>query len=505
MGQEIESEEFCDAQFTEYRGRVRDQLKALRELLARPGFGVGPTSIGAELEMFLVDDEGSPVRINHEVLEATADKRITLEMAQFNIESNARPMPLSGESLTKLERELMDTVRTVSRAAHARGAHVALVGMLPTLKGSQILSDAFSDTPRYRALSNGLRKLRNGRPVRVHIEGEETFNAEWADVSIQGANTSFQVHLRVNPGDYARMFNAAQLATAPALAACVNSPILMGWRLWDETRVALLEQALDDRSEDDKERPSRAAFGTGWCREGAWELFAESVLLHSPIIPLCGTEASMAVVRAGGVPHLEEIKMQNGTIWRWNRAVYDSHGDGHVRIEYRALPAGPSVADMVAGAAFILGATFALEPMIDELLPALPFALARRNFYAAARYGPNAQFEWPLLTRRSPKLISARDLCLELMPKAREGLIAHGVAASDANKWLDLFEERVRRGVTGARWQKEALTRWERRLSRPQALAAMFAEYRDNAKSGRPLHEWPTGARPEHYPLGGSR
>lgn len=504
MGQEIKSEFFSDADYTQYRGRVREQLKALRELLARPGFGVGPSTMGAELEMFLVDREGSPVRAGAEVKEATHDARITLEMAQFNIESNARPMPLSGEAFSRLERELTDTVRTVARAAAEKGVQVALVGMLPTLKGSQVLRDAFSDTARYRALSNGLRRLRNNRPVRIHIEGEETLDAEWDDVSIQGANTSFQVHLRVNPNDYARMFNAAQLATAPALAACVNSPILMGWRLWDETRVPLLEQALDDRPDDEKERPSRAAFGTGWCREGAWELFAESVLLYSPIIPLSGTEDSMGIVRAGGVPRLDEVKMQNGTIWRWNRPVYDSHGDGHVRIEFRALPAGPSVPDMVAGAAFILGATFALADDIEEILPALPFSRARQNFYAAARYGMNAQFDWPLLNRRSPRMVSARDLCLELMPRARQALVEHGVARSEVTRWLDLFEERVRRGVTGASWQREALTRWERRLSRPQAIAAMFAEYQEHAKSGRPLHEWPTGAQPEHYIVAGT-
>lgn len=491
MGVHIESEHFADELYQRYSRRLFEQIHALKLLLARDGFGVGPRSIGAELEMFLIDADGLPLRINGEVMSTTRDERITLEMAQFNIESNARPLTLAGPVLSKLRAELADTVEEVSRSAAMHGGQVALVGMLPTLKGIELLKDARTNAARYRALSNGLRRLRGGRPLRIRIQGEERLDAEWNDVTIQGANTSFQVHLRVNPADFARSWNAAQLATAPALAACVNSPYLMGWRLWDETRVALFEQALDDRPDNERYRPARASFGNGWARGGAWELFAEAVSLHSPLLPVCSEEDALAVVRSGGVPALEELKLHNGTVWRWNRAVYDSAAGGHVRIEFRPLPAGPTVTDMVAGAAFLLGLTLGLDPDVDELLPGMPFNLAAQNFYAAAQRGLEAQLFWPDRHGRSPRVVSARELILELLPRAREGLLSAEVEAHEAEQWLGLFRERVERGMTGASWQTEAMRRWEAKLARPEALAAMFQEYRDFARTERPVHEWP--------------
>ncbi|MFL5318763.1 MAG: glutamate--cysteine ligase [Myxococcaceae bacterium] len=501
MGISIHAEEFAAELFQRFDVRLHEQLRALKELLARPGFGVGPRTIGAELEMFLIDGDGLPLRINGEVMSTTRDKRITLEMAQFNIESNARPLALGGQTLTELRDELQETVTEVARAAAAHGGMVALVGMLPTLKGMDMLKDATSDAPRYRALSRGLARLRGGRPLRIRIQGEESLEAEWNDVTIQGANTSFQLHLRVNPADFARAYNAAQLATAPALAGCVNSPILMGWKLWDETRVALFEQALDDRADTERYRPARASFGSGWCREGAWELFAEAIDLHSPLLPVCGEEDAFSEVRAGRVPHLDDLKLHNGTVWRWNRPVYDSSGGGHVRIEFRPLPSGPTVTDMVAGAAFLLGLTLGLVPDIDELLPAMPFSAAAGNFYAAAKSGLDAQLLWPTRTGLSPRIVQARELIVELLPRAKEGLLSAGIAQDEVEHWLGCFGERVERGMTGARWQKLSLLRWEQRLSRSEALAAMFAEYREYASSERPVHEWPTSPLPRLFDL----
>jgi hypothetical protein len=53
------------------------------------------------------------------------------------------------------------------------------------------------------------------------------------------------------------------------------------------------------------------------------------------------------------VPALAELSLHNGTIYRWNRPIYDVvDGRPHLRVENRVLPAGPTVVDAVAGGLF---------------------------------------------------------------------------------------------------------------------------------------------------------
>ena len=241
-----------------------------------------------------------------------------------------------------------------------------MVGILPTLRAEDLQLAALSDAARYRALNNGLRRLRQ-EPFRIRIDGADPLELAADDVGLEGANTSFQVHLRVDPDRFADHFNAAQLATGPVLAVAGNSPTFLGHRLWEETRVALFKQAVDDRDAAGRSsrRVSRVAFGTGWIATGAMELLEESVRLHEPVLPVLGAERPLERLAAGRVPALDELRLHQSTVWRWNRAIYDPAGGGHLRIELRALPAGPTVVDMLANAAFLLGLTLALAPDAD--------------------------------------------------------------------------------------------------------------------------------------------
>ena len=68
------------------------------------------------------------------------------------------------------------------------------------------------------------------------------------------------------------------------------------------------------------------------------------------------TEDACEVVRSGGVPNLNALRLHNGTIYRWNRPCYGVHnGVAHLRIEQRVLPSGPTLVDEVANAAFFFG------------------------------------------------------------------------------------------------------------------------------------------------------
>jgi hypothetical protein len=217
-----------------------------------------------------------------------------------------------------------------------------MIGILPTLHPEELRLAAISDAARYQALNNGLRRLRQ-EPFRIRIDGADPLELAADDVGLEGANTSFQLHLRVDPDRFTDHFNAAQLATAPALAVAGNSPTFLGHRLWEETRVALFKQAVDDRDATGRSsrRVSRVAFGTGWTTAGALELLEESVRLHEPILPMVGPEHPLDQLEGGGVPALDELRLHQSTVWRWNRAIYDPAEGGHVRIERAPCPPGP--------------------------------------------------------------------------------------------------------------------------------------------------------------------
>ncbi len=490
MGLEIDRDHFEDADYAAFDGKVRRGLAALQQLLERPGFGTGPASIGAEVEFSLVDEACAPCLISRKVMNAALEPRLAFELDRFNLEYNADPRALAAGCFDTLGAELDAAMGKVDAIARNHGGRVALVGILPTLREEDLQASAMTQTPRYRALSAGLKRLRSAA-FHIDIEGDERLELDCDDVTMEGANTSLQLHLRVPPGEFADIFNAAQLATAPVLAAGANSPIFLSRLLWRETRVALFGRAVDYRMEGHGWRPARVSFGHGWVRHGAFELFSESAMLHSPILPMTSDEDPLAVVAAGGVPDLGELKLHHGTVWSWNRAVYDNADGGHLRIELRALPTGPTVTDMMASAAFLIGLIFGLRENIQELIAAIPFRLVHDNFYRAASDGLDSILLWPAPQSPSPDAHRASDLVSRLIPIAQSGLEANGLTAAEAKRWLAIIEARIEAGITGSQWQRNALQRLEGRRSRRLALPEMFARYLDNVERSLPVHEWP--------------
>jgi gamma-glutamyl:cysteine ligase YbdK (ATP-grasp superfamily) len=470
-------------------------LEALRLLLRRPGFGVGDTTVGAELELFLVDQEGRPLPENQAVLERAGDQRVTLELDRFNLELNPSPASLAGRPFSGLGQEMRDTLERVRLAARAHGGRVATIGILPSLRAEDLHRSVITDSHRYRALNHGIQRLRQ-EPFRVEIAGPdgEMLTVQHDDVVLEGANTSFQVHLRVAPERFAHAYNAVQVATAPTLAVAGNSPFFLGRRLWEETRIALFEQAVDDRDEAGRGRlAARVAFGHGWVRDGAIELFEESVRLHDPLLPVLADEDPLGVLAAGGLPELEELRLHQSTVWRWNRAIYDAGYGGHLRVEMRALPAGPTIVDMLANAAFQVGVALAVAPGAAEWTTTMPFARANANFYQAARHGLAAKLEWPAGTDQ-PRRVDAAELVRRLVPQARRGLEHAGVDADEAERLLRVVDERAASGQTGAVWQRRTVAGLEPRLGRERALAAMLQRYLELSQGDQPVHTWPLPA-----------
>jgi hypothetical protein len=330
-----------------------------------------------------------------------------------------------------------------------------------------------------------------GQPMQLRIGGPEPLAVDSDTLALAGAGTALQVHLRVDPSQFARTFNAVQLATPVVLAAAGNSPILLGHLLWAETRVPLMEQTAQDAGGG---RHQRAGFGRGWVGRGPLKLFERTVREHQPLLPVLGSEDPLQVVRAGAVPQLAELRLHQGTVWDWNRAIYDPAAGGHLRIELRALPAGPTIQDALANAAFLIGLTLALAPAADQWIQAVPFAWVRRGFYLAARDGLAAELCWPQRPGGPAEAVPAAKLARRLLPVAHRGLVQAGVAEGEAGRLLEVVAARVGTGQTGAVWQRRGLLAPRRRYGPRQAPEALLARYLELAGTGRPVHRWPPAA-----------
>jgi len=489
MGTRIDKDTFTDEEYRLFRERLELSIDVLGEVISQPGFGTGAATIGAELELSLVGGDGRPVARNQVIRAAIGDPRIALELNRFNMEVNASPVALAGKPFEELGGELTTLLDQIAATAARHGARPAVIGILPTLRPDDLSRAMVTDEARYRALDNGLRRLRAG-PFRIQIAGADRLDLVSDDVAVEGANTSFQVHLRVEPDSYARVYNATQLATAAVLAVAGNSPVFLGHRLWEETRIALFKQSVDDRQPGPHRRRARTTLGSGWLRGDAAALFRESVRLHEPLLPVLAEPDEQVSASADQPPALEELRLHQGTVWPWNRAIYDPAAGGHLRVEMRALPAGPTVIDMMANAAYLIGLSLWIADQDPRWTYALPFERADHNLYRAAQDGLSAELTWPSFRRDQTRTVRASALIEQTLPAARHGLLAAGVQDSEVNRLLEVIARRASSGRTGACWQRAALAAAVSRGS-ADPFAVMLGQYLERSATGEPVDTWP--------------
>jgi len=475
VGQEIGRARFGSDDFSVFRQRLRDETRLLGEWLRAGRVAQGAPSIGLELEAWLVDAQGRPAPVSDRVLSRVEDERVENELARFNLEINTDVHALAGSSLQALQAELAGRWARAQQAASEAGCRVALVGILPSVREADLCLSNMTPSPRYAALNEQVLALRGRQPLTLDIEGAERFRTERHDVMLEAATTSLQLHLRVPPQRIAAFFNAAVALSAASVAVAANSPLLFGRRLWQESRIPLFEQAVACTRLEPRGAGTlaRVGFGSGYARDALYGFFVENRQHHPVLLP---------VLQDTPVEALAHLRLHNGTIWRWNRPLVDVvDGRCQLRLEHRVMAAGPTLADVLANAAFFYGAVAELAESRPGLVEELPFHIAEQNFYAAARYGLDAEVEWlDGWFGRLGDLVAER-----LLPKARRGLVRAGVAEAEATAHLRVVEERVASGRTGADWQ---LAWMERHGDDNQALTRA---YLDRAADGEPVHRWP--------------
>ncbi|MDP6500306.1 MAG: glutamate--cysteine ligase, partial [Candidatus Marinimicrobia bacterium] len=458
MGRDIGDKEYSAKDYEQFNRRIHDQVDILKKVIARPEFGRGATCIGGELELYLMNEHSDVSPVNLKLLEMLQDDQFQPELNQFNLELNLSPVPAAGKPFTQLTKEMVTKFNHLWTVAEQIKTRPLAVGILPTLKEQHLSNEYVTDLGRYRILCRELLKQR-GEPFHIQIEGkEESVDFFTSEVCVEGANTSFQVHLMTAKDQFANTFNAAQMTMPMAIAVGANSGVLLGKCLWDETRVVLFKQSIDHRMPEVSgwRQPARVTFGHGWVRKSAWELFSETVNLYEPIIPELFDD-KLADGQQGNLPELAELNLHMGTTWPWHRAIYSNAGDGHLRIEFRALPAGPTALDMAANAAFAIGMAVGLSDRIDEYMSRFPFRFAEYNFYRAAKRGLEATILWPQNYQNKPVEVPIKNVIDDMLKVANDGLSQLDVELKERDKYLNIIQRRLATGVTGATWNQETL------------------------------------------------
>ena len=443
-----------------------------------------------------INSASRPALTALDVLEKLDDERFTHELGLFNIEANLSVQEFKSDCLSRMESEAQEVYAKARAAAHQCDSEIALVGILPTLTLKNLGLDSMVPIPRYHALNEAFMALR-GHNLQFAINGTDQLVVNHDNLMMEACNTSFQVHFQVSPADFARLYNIAQVVTAPLLAASVNSPILLGKRLWHETRISVFEYSVDARSETHQARglKPRVHFGNDWVDKSVTEIFKEDIARFRVILTTETEDDPLAMVAQGIAPKLKALCLHNGTVYRWNRACYGVHnGIPHLRIENRVIPSGPTVIDEIANTAFFVGMMAGMSKEYVDIREQITFQDIKANFMAAARAGIRAQMNWFGDTH-----MPARKLILdELLPLAESGLQDYGVEQKDIDKYLGVLKDRVSTRRNGARWALESLEGMNDIGTEDQRMRCLVSSMVEQQITGRPISEWELADFREH-------
>src|SRR5919197_2006163 len=491
MGKDVQPRTFSREGRQRYRTKVRRGLDVFALMLNDFRFDTDKPLTGLEIEINLIDGQADPAMKNAAVLDHIANPTFQTELGLFNLEVNMRPRLIAGDGFTDYEEDVRASLNDADDRADKSDASIVVIGILPTLMEHQSSVENLSTNPRYRILNEEIIAAR-GEDIHLDIRGAQERLRTYTDsIAPEAACTSIQYHLQVAPETFPSYWNASQAVAGVQVALGANSPYLYGKQLWAESRIALFEQATDTRPDELKAqgvRP-RVWFGDRWITS-IFDLFEENVRYYSALLPLCDDEDPAEVLAHGDTPELAELRLHNGTIYRWNRPIYDVvHGRPHLRVENRVLPAGPTVVDVLANGALYYGLVRALVDQDRPIWTQMSFSAAEDNFHAAAKDGIDARVYWPGVGE-----VPATELVLrKLLPLAHEGLDAWGVAAADRDRLLGVIEQRCITGRNGASWQIDTVRGLEETMmvNREQSLREMTRRYASHMHTNEPVHTWP--------------
>jgi CBS domain-containing protein len=463
-------------------------IEALDVMIQKDMIEKSPIRVGAEQEFCLVDEEFLPSCNGVGILEDINDDHFTTEIGCYNLEINLDPAELKGDCFSKVEKQLTTLLNKAEAAANKKQTKTLLTGILPTLTLNHIGVENMTPKQRYFVLNDSIKESRK-QDFNIHIKGVDEVNLLHDSVMLEGCNTSFQIHLQIDPDDFTDSYNWAQAISGPILSACTNSPFLFGKELWSETRIALFTQSVDTRANSFllNEKQSRVSFGSNWATGTVADIFRDNVSRFRSLITTEFEKDSVQLIEKGKIPKLKALNLHNGTVYRWNRPCYGvGGGKPHLRIENRYIPSGPTTTDEIASMVFWVGVMRGRPKTYNNIHEKWDFKNVKTNFFNAARYGMNTQFYWNGVSVPSHKLILE-----ELIPMAYKGLYKMGVAPKDVEYYLKVIENRVK-GNNGAEWMTKSYRNLLRTKKRFEALQTLTAKIYDKQQKGFPVSTWNT-------------
>ncbi|MDH5380308.1 MAG: CBS domain-containing protein [Cyclobacteriaceae bacterium] len=477
-------------QLDDFTRRLLTDVRALEYLIENNMFTNIPAMIGAEQEICLVNEYYKPAPMAMEVLEALNDPDFTTELAKFNLEVNLPPLPFTGDCFSAMESNIDAKLDKLEKVLLDKDLRYIITGILPTLRKFDLEIENLTPLKRYMALMKAISKLR-GTFHELKIKGIDELNLQHDTAMLEACNTSFQVHLQVDPSNFVEKYNSAQILIAPVLAIGSNSPMLFGRRLWSETRIALFQQSIDTRrsSEHLRDRSPRVMFGNKWLENSVLELYKEDVARFRIMLMTQNKDNSLAEVKEGRIPKLGALSVHNSTVYRWNRPCYGISSDGkpHLRIENRTLPSGPTVVDEVANSAFWLGMMSVFEDYYPNVHRLMDFDDARINFISAAFKGMDTELKWI----NGKKYPVSELIKKELLPIAREGLENQGINSSDIDRYLGIIEERNTIRQNGSTWLLNSFSALVKEdLGKEEIPVALTANMHTFQSMKIPVHKW---------------
>lgn len=476
MGQDIHKLHFSDEEVAEYQKKLAEETKILKSWFDNNSFCNNPPMTGIELEAWLVDNNMLPSAVAVEFIEGLNNWQVVPEISRYNFELNSCPYKMEKDVLSKLFNEVNTIWKGCEKHARDHDANAIMMGTLATLRPHMLNLECMSPNNRYLAMNEQVMKFRHGKPLHIYLEGKDQLDLKMDSVISECAATSLQIHIGVNQENAKRYYNASIIASSLVVAVSANSPYYFGYELWDESRIAAFEQAveIDSFKEDSGEVIKRVTLGNGYIKDSFFELFQENIDSYPILLPEISDEDKNTL------PHL---RLHNGTIWRWNRPIIGVTKDGapHLRVEQRTPSAGPTVHDSIANAAFYLGLVDYLANLETPPEDSLSFKDARDNFYKASKQSLYGSIKWIDGNR-----YDIQKLMLEkLLPQIKSALEKRNFDKEDLDFYIDnIIKNRLIKGINGARWQKA----WVH--THGKKFQQLLEVYLENQLSGKPVHEW---------------
>ncbi len=471
-----------------YVHQLIKDIKALELMTKRGLIEKAPIRIGAEQEFCIVDDHFMPNGIALEVLKEINDDHFTTEIGNYNLEINLDPVELKGNCFSTLHKTLNELLNKAKKVTKTKNSKIVLSGILPTLTLHHMSIDNMTPIQRYYVLNEAMVESRK-QEFDIKIKGVDELNFLHDSVMLEGCNTSFQMHLQINPDEFIEKYNWAQAISGPILAACTNSPLLFGKELWSETRISLFTQSVDTRANSFllNERQARVSFGSKWEEGSVSDIFKKNVSRFRSLVTSEYIRDSVEMLENGEIPKLMALSLHNGTVYRWNRVCYGVGNEKpHLRIENRYIPSGPSVIDEIANMVFWVGVMVGKPKKYKNIHKMMDFRDVKSNFFNAARYGMTTQFYW------DGELISSHKLIFnELLPMAFRGLLKAGVSEEDAQYYLGIIENRIRSN-NGSQWMIKSYRNLLKSNKPFEASQILTANMYKKQEKDEPVSNWST-------------